>query len=396
MESQLSSPLPDWSEQLDSLKQIGEQLVKLCERDDTEARQQEMYRYILGAIADGFLNYVNIDMSRPTWTPLWNYSLNYGGPNPDFAYKHTLVDPCGTYRISGYRGTALFVEVTQQVAEFCAPNQSGLSPGTYDLDMLTIGEDGRFSVILSADRPAGYDGDYWQLAPNTHSLLLRQTACDWATELDPRIAIVRLDDVEATTAADMAARFSRLKDFVLGVIQMDVGLTNYYRKHHGVNTIKISKLMQSDINPYPGQIYLDGAFEIADDEALILTTRLPAKFRYWQILLADNRFATVDWLKHQSSINFKQARLDSDGLFRAVVAARDPGVPNWLDTAGERWGIMQMRWNQASEAPEPEVIKVKLSEVRAHLPADTPAISVAERREQLLRRNEAAQFRRLW
>jgi hypothetical protein len=71
-------------------------------------------------------------------------------------------------------------------------------------------------------------------------------------------------------------------------------------------------------------------------------------------------------------------------------------VPNWLDTAGEPWGIIQMRWNHPSDAPEPQVTKVPFSEVRGRLPADTPVVTPAERRERLLRRNEEAQFRRLW
>ena len=46
-------------------------------------------------------------------------------------------------------------------------------------------------------------------------------------------------------------------------------------------------------------------------------------------------YATVSVLANrQSSLNGHQAVLDPDGVFRAVISARDPGVPNWLDTGG--------------------------------------------------------------
>ena len=50
--------------------------------------------------------------------------------------------------------------------------------------------------------------------------------------------------------------------------------------------------------------------------------------------LGNYWWETIDYANHQSSLNGFQAVLDDDGVFRAVVSARDPGVANWLDTAG--------------------------------------------------------------
>jgi hypothetical protein len=390
-----AAPLPTWADQMEDLKAVGQQLLLKAERNDTEAHRQEMYRYVLGAISNGYLNYVNADPARPTFTPLWNYAYNYGGPNPDYAYMFTPVDPKGVYRISGFRGTSRFVEITQQASDF-TQSLVGKGPSpTNDLDQLHLGKDGYFSVLLSAEKPAGYEGDWWPLAPTTMGLLMRKASYDWKGEVDPRIAIDRLDEVPPLTPEQMAARFSNLKAWVATIIAYDIDLTRYYREHHGVNTIKKSELMAKS-DPFKGQIYLDGAFQIADDEALVLETPVPKVCRYWQILLADNRFATVDWVNRQSSLNGYQARLDSDGHFRAVIAAKDPGVPNWLDTGGEAWGIIQMRWNRCSEAPEPVVKKVALKDVRNFLPQDTPVVTPAQRKEQLRARREAAQLRQLW
>ena len=146
----------------------------------------------------------------------------------------------------------------------------------------------------------------------------------------------------------------------------------------------------------PSQIYYDGIYEIADDEALVIETELPARCRYWQALVADDRFCTVDWVNRQSSLNDTQARLDADGCFRFVVSKQDPGVPNWLDKADYPWGVIQMRLNRADSCPEPAIVKVKVADVRAHLPADTPVVTPEERRAHLRARREAAQLRRIW
>jgi hypothetical protein len=150
------------------------------------------------------------------------------------------------------------------------------------------------------------------------------------------------------------------------------------------------------IGGLPTQAYYDGIYEIDDDEALICETDLPKTSRYWQALVADDRFATVDWVNRQSSLNDAQARVDADGWFRAVISHEDPGVPNWLDKADFPWGVIQMRFFVANEYPEPTIKKVKVADVRAHLPADTPVVTPDERREQLRARREGAQLRRLW
>ena len=72
--------------------------------------------------------------------PLWNYAFNQGGPDPDYVYSTTEVDPNGVYRISGYRGTTRFVEITQQSFDMMSPAHmdggSAASRDTHDLDDL--------------------------------------------------------------------------------------------------------------------------------------------------------------------------------------------------------------------------------------------------------------------
>ena len=392
--------LPDWADQMHMLESIGaELLAEWRPQGATVAEEQDMYRLALAMLSEGYLCRVYTDADRPVFMPLWNYAYNQGGPDPDYVYSTTEIDTDGVYEITGFRGTSRFVEITQQPYDMMSPTSvlaGGPAKATGDLDDLTLGDDGSFRVVLSAVRPDGHDGDWWQLHEGTERLLMRRCSCDWIGEVDARVAIERLDRTgRDMTPEEIARRFSDLAEWVLGTIRFDMGLVRHYREYHGVNVLTRSTMIDK-LGALPAQAYYDGIHEITEDEALIVETDLPRTSRYWQILVADDRFCTVDWVNRQSSLNDHQARIDTDGRFRAVVAHRDPGVHNWLDAAGLPSGVLQLRWNRASDHPDPVVHKVRLDEVRAHLPADTPVVTPVERAQSLRVRRRGAQLRRVW
>jgi hypothetical protein len=393
--------LPSWADQMRALERVSDNLMATWRPDGPTADEtQDMNKLALSILACGYLCRVYTDSRRPVFMPLWNYAFNQGGPDPDYVYSTAEIDSDGVYRISGYRGTSRFVEITQQGFDMMSPADMGAggpAPLTHDLDEdVALDDDGYFSVVLSPERPAGHDGDWWELAPGTRRLLMRKCACDWNNELDARVAIERVDDGGADmTPEEIARRFSDLAAWIEGMIGFDMQLVRYYREHHGVNTFLRSTKVD-EMGGLPKQAYYDGIHEIDDDEALIVETALPERVRYWQMLVADDRFCTIDWVNRQSSINDAQAYLDGDGKFRAVISRLDPGVPNWLDKADYPWGVIQMRWNRASDYPDPTIKKVPLADLREHLPADTPVVTPAERQEQLRRRREGAQLRRIW
>jgi hypothetical protein len=399
--SESTTPLPSWADQMRALERVGDHLLARWRPDGaTAAEIQDMNKLALSILSEGYLCRVYTDAKRPVFMPLWNYAYNQGGPDPDYVYSTAEIDAGGVYRISGYRGTQRFIEVTQQGFDMMSPEDMGAGgpvPATHDLDEdVTVDGDGYFSAILSAERPDGYDGDWWELGEGTRRLLMRKCSCDWTHEVDARVAIERLDDGGADmTPEETARRFSDLAAWIEGMIGFDMQLVRYYREHHGVNTFLRSTKVD-EMGGLPKQAYYDGIHEITDDEALVLETPLPSECRYWQALVADDRFCTIDWVNRQSSLNDAQAHIDSDGWFRAVISHRDPGVPNWLDKGDYPWGIIQMRWNRANEYPDPTIKKVPVADVREHLPADTPLVTADDRREQLRARREGAQLRRIW
>ncbi|OCC23288.1 hypothetical protein MB02_11645 [Croceicoccus estronivorus] len=389
--------LPEWDAMLDSIRPVGNQLINRWGRTAPSVDdRRDLFRLALSGVANGYLSHIALDPRHPTWTPCWNIAMNMGGPCPDYTYRTTDVDPQGSYRISGFRGTNRFVEVGQHSYELLGhEGPSSVAPLQHSLDDLTLGEAGAYSVILSPERPAGYTGDWWRLAPTTVRLLLRQCSVDWIGEVDARIAIERLDDAPPTTAAEIDRRIGNLGRWAEGMVRFDIDLARWYREHHGINVLTRSKKIES-IGGMPNQVYYDGAYEIEDDEALVIETALPRTCLYWSLLVADDRFSTIDWANRQSSLNEAQARLDNDGKLRVVISKQDPGVQNWMDKADNPWGIIQMRWKVPSDAPDPVVTRCKVADVRQYLPSGTPAYSAEERAEAIRKRRIGYQMRTHW
>lgn len=395
--------LPGWDTQMEALKGVADHLLATWRPDGaSEAEVQDMNKLALSILACGYLCHVYTDSRRPVFMPLWNYACNQGGPNPDYVYLSAEVDGSGVYELTGRRGTVRFVEVTQQAPGMMkslkgVERQMKFQAITHDLDDLTIADDGTFRVIMSVERPDGYDGDWWPLNPEVGKLLMRKCACDWNTEIDAQVAINRLDDGgEDMSPAEIARRFSELGDWIKGMIDFDMELVRYYREHHGFNVLLRSQWIQQGGGLATKQAYYDGIHQIADDEALVVEFPVPANCYYWQILVADDRFSTVDWVNRQSSLNDTQARIDPDGWFRGVVSKGDPGVHNWLDKADWPWGILQARFYKADEFPEVTVTKVPVADVLHHLPAGTEVLTAQQRRAQLRHRRTGAQMRRIW
>jgi hypothetical protein len=114
-----------------------------------------------------------------------------------------------------------------------------------------------------------------------------------------------------------------------------------------------------------------GHFELKPDQALVIT--LPVTDApYLGFQLGSLWYISLDYINHQTSLNGTQAQADPDGKIRIVVADRNPGVTNWVETLGHRRGFLQFRWQRVSreltEADGPTVELVGVDDVAARLP----------------------------
>ncbi|MBV9842748.1 MAG: DUF1214 domain-containing protein [Sphingomonadaceae bacterium] len=385
----------EWERFIELIKDVDKTLEHVIDPSDPWLKQEAIQQMAM-SLAQGYHAIVQQDIRYPYLYSFLNPIIKSAAPNPDYMYRGCFVEGSGTYRVSGKRGTSLFVHFGVGSGYIGVDDVPGPTVGNIDLDEVTLSEDGSFSFILSAERPDGYDGDWYELDPRARTLGIREASYDWENEVDARISVERLDDqrpFDRATPEEIAYRMERLAGFPERYAKLFVHFVKTM-KQHPVNTVTLNTW--SDIGGLKDQTYYEGLYEFGEDEALIFETDVPEKVRYWQVLLADPLFNTIEWERCQSSLNGFQAKRDSDGRFRAVISIKDPGVPNWLDPAGHYKGVVQGRWYQASSAPKPTIKRVKFSEIRDHLPADTPHVDKAARKESLLARFRGAQFRRKW
>ena len=104
----------------------------------------------------------------------------------------------------------------------------------------------------------------------------------------------------------------------------------------------------------------------------------------------------LDIIDRVTSLNESQAHVDDDGLVRFVLAHRDPGIQNWLDTSGRPQGLCSGRWVRPAGPPAVSAKLVDVADVRDLLPPATPVFSVDDRKAQLAARRRGAnrRFRR--
>jgi hypothetical protein len=144
-----------------------------------------------------------------------------------------------------------------------------------------------------------------------------------------------------------------------------------------------------------GQAYGLGNFACAPGKAVVVEFA-PPRCHYWGVSLANWYWECVEYATRQSSLNCAQAALDPDGRFRGVIAQQDPGVPNWLDPAGNPRGSLSARFVRADAKPEVRLQVVEAARLRELLPASTPRVTPEARQAALARRRHAAlrRFRR--
>jgi hypothetical protein len=81
----------------------------------------------------------------------------------------------------------------------------------------------------------------------------------------------------------------------------------------------------------------------------------------WNFPLDNYWMESLDYRYLPVCVNQHTARYNSDGSVTFVVAALNPGVGNFLDTAGHRSGTMLLRWTRARQHPVPKCRVVKVA-----------------------------------
>jgi hypothetical protein len=391
MNQQLGSTI---LEHLGGLERAVDELANTWRPDDP-AYRADIYQQILMNLSYAYMAYFHADAEHPDWTPLWN-PVYRCQPNPDDIYLYTPIRGDLTYRVKGNRGTVARLIFTTQRGKSGLVDEMSEIGHVNDLDDhdLEIGADGEFEVLFSHRRPEGHRGNWAPIALQANLMMVRYRMQDWSSERDPVLTIECLDAVPLKPRLrpeEILARIREMAKFPARVTKFFFLMQNGIKERVGVNAFEAVR--------YPGmtkQVYWPAVFEIDADEALIIETELPKVRPYWNIQVNDPYFNAIEYVYRLSSINGATARVSADGKLRAVVSQVDPGVPNWLDTAGYGQGTIYGRWYDCDTYPTPTLKRVPLAALRDHLPPDTPIVTPEQRADEIRVRVRSAQRRRRW
>jgi hypothetical protein len=227
-------------------------------------------------------------------------------------------------------------------------------------------------------------------------LMLRMVSADWSGEKSPTLSVERVDKPIGRLRPPAQVLEQRLRRLPQSVDFLALMFVDHHEKLRQEGFINKFKIFDVGYGALQGQFYYEGAYDLADDEVLIVESPVPAKCEYRSLILTNEIYETTDWYNNHSSLNIAQAAPDSDGKLRIVVSHKDPGVKNWLDTAGYPRGVVQGRWTNCDSQPMPVVKVVKLKALRKALPADVATVTPEQRQEILRERRRALLERPLW
>jgi hypothetical protein len=262
------------------------------------------------------------------------------------------------------------------------------------IDDFDLGPDGEFEIMLSATPQVG---NWIPLDEGATMLVIRHFFYDWEHEVPATISIDPLSgralSIETTPGdprTPLARQIIALGDFVEDNLKFFMDLA-----HPEAPNTFLPPFDGSAMGAAAENRPVIGSWKLAPDEALIIEVT-PPEGVYWSFSLGNTWWETIDYGNRQSSLNGHQAVLDDDGNVRVVVAHQDPGIANWLDTAGHSEGAIILRCVRTDSAPTPTTRVVPFDQLTRELPATTRRVSPGERADVIDSRRRAIsrRFRR--
>ena len=331
-----------WREFCGLLADAGDLVLEAGDPDDPLDRAEgyRMLTRLLRGALESRLEHGRPE--RPALVCTCHETIKIVGENPDNHYLGATLDGAREYRIWGTRGDARWISFNL----FSAGGFGGGGPGTgatLHEEQMHLAPDGTFEVIVS---PREHPGNWLRSEPDTTSIAIRQTFLDKTHQVHAELHIERIDEVDASpeplTPEHLHLSLLYAGLYVQGVTAIGAQWATRQSQWPNVFT--------DEAEPPEARLFKDPQirwhqawFELADDEALVVELT-PPQCDYWMIALHNRWMETLDYVHHQTTLNNRSAHVEADGSARFVVAHRDPGVPNWLDTAGHARGTIGVRW----------------------------------------------------
>jgi hypothetical protein len=307
-------------------------------------------RLTANLLEGGLVGHFDDDPRQPVFRQIVTSTRKSLGDNPDAVYFDAPVSSEYSYRVVGRMAGAVYVSFTIE-----AGGAGGSFPqrtaGVLNDEQFDVDADGGFEIYLGGPRR---DRNWVALDPDASRVTSRHYFEGERSAAVPPIPDVALGielvdqpgPLPPPSDHTVAEGFRRVTRYVRS--------RSLEQSQPGEDTQPafVSREPNSFPPPVPpGEHALaavDASYSMAPyvlgpDEALVITGRWP-DCRCASVSLWNRYLQTYDYSHRQVSLNRAQTILDPDGAFRMVLAHRDPGVPNWLDTEGRPFGLVFWRY----------------------------------------------------
>ncbi len=351
-----------WEDFCDALKEAGK-IVHSEKAPKDPLNQAEGYRYLTRMLRLGLeaaLEYRNPDF--PTLRCGAHETIKLGADNPDNRYESATINPAHDYRIYGTRGTVDYLGFGT-VANHYGSGGNMETTSYVDARELSIDDDGTFELIISQRE---HPGNWLAMGNGTNQVNVRQTFQDRVNERRAELKIERIgtgDDRPQPLSAE------KLERGLLGAVDSIKNITKLFEDWSESFLPIENQLPPADqaycqlIGGDPNIFYFHSYWNIADDEVFVIDAPTIPECQTWNFQLDNWWMESLDYVNHTIHVNKHTAVYNDDGSVRVVVSHTDPGVPNWIETAGHNNGTMCWRWIGASVHPELEYKVMKLKDL---------------------------------
>jgi hypothetical protein len=349
-----------WETFCDTLKSAGKTI--LAEGQPTSPLDRaEGFRYLSRLTRAALETFVEFaDPLAPALNRPVHETAKIGADNPDNYYQHANISGAHEYRITGKRNTIQYLDFATQSPGVASSGDSEQG-GHLDASSLKIDSDGSFVVEVSCNEKSE---NWLRMTPDTSALIVRQTFADRASEVPADLTIERVGGDGAPTPLSpeaLDAGFTRAAGLVTSCTALFSNWAQGFQKH--TNELpKFDDSISMGAGGDPNICYYHSYWELGPDEALVIDA-IPPECDAWNFQLDNHWMESLDYRFHKIHVNKHTAVYADDGSVRIIVAHSDPGLPNWIDTAGHSQGTMCFRWIRAASHPQPQCRVLKMSEL---------------------------------
>ncbi|MGY4711745.1 Ig-like domain-containing protein [Mycolicibacterium sp. CBM1] len=295
--------------------------------------------------------------------------------NPDTVYRFVGVNTASKYVITGRFDGTLPADTNFSVLT----GLSGTTADNLNGRDLVLGPDGSFTITADSTPTAPGQTNHLYLPPGTTLITTRNTLADWNTEEPMSLSILRVSGPPNSLFSQIGGfaipgigplvssnpLLTRLVSLIpplpaprilqsveAATIMLLLGISgeNTYMSLATTDPVT-GQRKQPNVFTDPSrqasflatQLQSTGYFQLADDEALVLTID-PGRARYFSVPVTNDWTITDNYWDQQTSLNMSQAVANADGTYTIVVSPTDPGYANWVSTGGLNQGTIAIRF----------------------------------------------------